>query len=113
MSKRLLLVEDETKLRDQLLEILGRHQYEVESCTDGMEGLYLAQKYDYDIAIIDLGLPKVPGIEIVEKISTFLTANFWISFSQSSDEMIPLEIHGYRFGLADVHKIGATIFHYF
>jgi len=68
MSKRLLLVEDETKLRDQLLEILGRHQYEVESCTDGMEGLYLAQKYDYDIAIIDLGLPKVPGIEIVEKI---------------------------------------------
>lgn len=68
MSKRLLLVEDETKLRDQLLEILDRHEYEVESCTDGMEGLYLAQKYDYDIAVIDLGLPKVPGIEIVEKI---------------------------------------------
>ncbi|MFT7684792.1 MAG: DNA-binding response OmpR family regulator, partial [Candidatus Azotimanducaceae bacterium] len=41
MSKRLLLVEDEVKLRDQLLEILDRHDYEVESCTDGMEGLYL------------------------------------------------------------------------
>ncbi|MBL4679913.1 MAG: response regulator transcription factor [Pseudomonadales bacterium] len=68
MNKRLLLIEDEVKLRDQLLEILGRHQYEVEACSDGMEGLYLAQKYDYDIAVIDLGLPKVPGMEIVEKI---------------------------------------------
>jgi len=68
MSKRLLLVEDETVLRDQLLEILDRHDYEVDSCADGMEGLYMAQKYQYDVAVIDLGLPKVPGIEIIEKI---------------------------------------------
>ena len=68
MSKRLLLVEDEVALRDQLLEILDRHKYEVDSCSDGMEGLYMVQKYRYDVAVIDLGLPKVPGIEIIEKI---------------------------------------------
>ena len=68
MSKRLLLIEDEIKLRDQLLDILGRHDYQVESCTDGAEGLYIAQKYQYDIAVIDLGLPKVSGIEIIQKI---------------------------------------------
>jgi len=68
MSKRLLLIEDEAELRDQLLEILNRHGYTVDSCSDGMEGLYVAQKYQYDIAVIDLGLPKVPGIEIIEKI---------------------------------------------
>jgi len=64
---RLLLVEDEQKLREQLVEILTRHQYKVEACSDGMEGLYLAQKYQYDIGVIDLGLPKVPGIDIIRK----------------------------------------------
>jgi two-component system response regulator PhoP len=68
MSKRLLLIEDETRLRDQLLEILQRHGYETDSCTDGLQGLNVAQKNDYDIAVIDLGLPKVPGIEIIQKI---------------------------------------------
>jgi two-component system, OmpR family, response regulator PhoP len=65
---RLLLVEDEARLREQLMEILGRHGYKVDACADGMEGLYMAQKYPYDIAVIDLGLPKVPGIEIIHKV---------------------------------------------
>ena len=68
MSKRLLLVEDENKLREQLLEILQRHEYTVDACSDGMEGLYVAQKYQYDVAIIDLGLPKVSGKEIIEQV---------------------------------------------
>ncbi len=68
MSKRLLLIEDETRLRDQLLEILQRHGYETDSCTDGLQGLNMVQKNDYDIAVIDLGLPKVSGIEIIQKI---------------------------------------------
>jgi two-component system response regulator PhoP len=68
MSKRILLVEDETKLREQLVEILERHEYQVDHAADGMEGLYLAQKFNFDLAIIDLGLPRVPGLEIVKKI---------------------------------------------
>lgn len=66
--KKLLLIEDEDKLREQLIEILERHGYELEICRDGMEGLYMAQKYDYDVAIVDLGLPRVPGMEIVQKV---------------------------------------------
>jgi two-component system response regulator PhoP len=68
MSKRLLLVEDESKLREQLQEILERQDYKVDQASDGMEGLYLAQKYPFDVAVIDLGLPKVPGLDIVKKI---------------------------------------------
>lgn len=68
MSQRVLLVEDESKLRQQLVELLERHGYAVDQCSDGMEGLYLAQKYSFDVAIIDLGLPKVPGLEVVKKI---------------------------------------------
>lgn len=68
MKKRILLVEDETKLREQLNEILERHGYQVDQASDGMEGLYLAQKFNFDVAVIDLGLPKVPGLDVVKKI---------------------------------------------
>ncbi len=68
MNPRLLLIEDEIKLRDQLLGILDRHGYVVDTCSDGLQGLNVAKKNHYDIAVIDLGLPKVSGIEIIEKI---------------------------------------------
>ena len=68
MTRKLLLIEDDDKLRQQLVELLESHRYEVDIAADGMEGLYIAQKFSYDIAVIDLGLPKVSGMEIIEKI---------------------------------------------
>ncbi len=68
MSQHLLLIEDETKLRTQLVEILERKQFTVDACEDGASGLGMGQKYHYDIAVIDLGLPKIPGIEVIEKL---------------------------------------------
>ena len=65
---RLLLIEDEDKLREQLMEILGRHGYKVDACSDGMEGLHVARKYHYDIGVVDLGLPRLSGIEIIRKV---------------------------------------------
>ncbi len=68
MSQHLLLIEDETKLRTQLVEILERKQFTVDACEDGANGLSMGQKYNYDLAVIDLGLPKIPGIEVIEKL---------------------------------------------
>jgi len=65
---RLLLIEDEDKLREQLVEILVRHGYKVEACADGREGLHIARKYQYDIGVIDLGLPRLSGLDIVRKV---------------------------------------------
>lgn len=65
---RLLLIEDENQLREQLLDILLRHNYKVDACSDGAEGIHMVGKYDYDIAVIDLGLPRVSGMEIIEKV---------------------------------------------
>lgn len=62
MTRKLLLIEDDDKLRQQLVELLESHRYEVDVAADGMEGLYIAQKFSYDIAVIDLGLPKVSEI---------------------------------------------------
>lgn len=68
MMTRLLLIEDEDKLREQLVEILVQHGYEVDACSNGTEGLHVAGKYQYEIGVIDLGLPGVPGIDIIRAV---------------------------------------------
>ncbi len=68
MTQHLLLVEDELKLREQLVELLEKKLFTVDACEDGQSGLYMGQKYHYDIAVIDLGLPKISGIEFIERL---------------------------------------------
>lgn len=65
---RVLLVEDEEKLREQLRQRLTEKGYSVDVAADGREGLFLGSEYPMDLAIIDLGLPKLSGIEIIEQL---------------------------------------------
>lgn len=65
---RLLIVEDETELRDQLTDYLKSQQYVVDSAATGTEGLYYGKEYPYDLAIIDLGLPELGGIELIRQL---------------------------------------------
>lgn len=65
---RLLLVEDEPVLRDQLANRLRKDGYAVDTAIDGEEGLYYAAEYPIDLAIVDLGLPKISGIELIRKL---------------------------------------------
>ena len=62
---RLLVVEDDRQLRDQLAQGLIDRGFVVDVAGDGREGLYYATEYDYDLAIIDLGLPEIAGIDLV------------------------------------------------
>lgn len=62
---RLLVVEDDCQLRDQLAQGLIDSGFVVDVAGDGREGLYYATEYDYDLAIIDLGLPEIAGIDLV------------------------------------------------
>ena len=68
MAQHLLLIEDEDNLREQLVELLEQHGYTVDASADGLEGLYIGKKYHYDIAVIDLGLPRISGTEIIEQL---------------------------------------------
>jgi two-component system response regulator PhoP len=65
---RLLLVEDEAALRGQLTEFLGAQGYVVDAAADGGEGLFLGREYAYDLAIVDLGLPGVNGMELIREL---------------------------------------------
>lgn len=62
---RILVVEDEQILQDQLVEKLRHAGYVVDAAGDGEEGLYYGREYDYDAAVIDLGLPKLDGIDLI------------------------------------------------
>jgi len=63
---RILVIEDELSLQQQLAESLRQQDYVVDTASDGEEGLYFAQEYPIDLAIIDLGLPKVDGVEVIK-----------------------------------------------
>ena len=63
---RILVIEDETKLRTQICQKLESAGYMVDMCSDGTEGLYVANEYPLDAAIIDLGLPGISGLEVIK-----------------------------------------------
>ena len=65
---RILLVEDEISLQNQLEQRLKQEGYVVDVANDGEEGLYFGTDYPIDIAIIDLGLPKLSGIDLINKL---------------------------------------------
>jgi two-component system response regulator PhoP len=64
---RLLVIEDDDILRESLVGKLADAGFAVEQAADGKEGLYCAQEYPIDLAIIDLGLPEISGLDIIRK----------------------------------------------
>ena len=64
---RILIIEDETALRERVTQQLREQGYAVDSAADGRTGLYLGQEYPLDVAVVDLGLPDVSGIEVIRR----------------------------------------------
>jgi two-component system response regulator PhoP len=64
---RVLIVEDEALLRDQLAAALRDAGYAVDQTGEGSEGLYMGLEYPIDLAILDLGLPDIDGLELLRQ----------------------------------------------
>jgi DNA-binding response OmpR family regulator len=74
---KILIVEDEKIVADNIKVGLEQHRFTVDVAYNGQEGLELARNYDYDIIILDLMLPDIPGEELCvrirkEKIDSFI-----------------------------------------
>ncbi len=65
---RLLVVEDEAALRESLAEHLRSVGFVVDATDTGEEGLYFGTEFPADLAIIDLGLPGMSGMELIAKL---------------------------------------------
>ena len=62
---RLLVIEDDATLRESLVARLDEAGFAVEQAADGKEGLYYALEYPIDLAIVDLGLPEMSGLDLI------------------------------------------------
>lgn len=68
MSK-ILVIEDEAAIRRVLVKILSEEsdQYQVEEAADGVSGLGMIKKNDYDLALCDIKMPKMDGVEVLQE----------------------------------------------
>ena len=67
MNLRVVLIEDDVALRNQIGEELDRSGCRVDTASDGETGLYLLTEYHCDIAVVDLGLPGMDGLDVIRK----------------------------------------------
>ena len=65
---KILIIEDDIELQRQLADTLIAENYEVDTSSDGDDGLYRAREFEYDMAIIDIGLPKISGIDVIKSL---------------------------------------------
>jgi len=64
---KILIIDDESNIRNTLREILEYEKYSVEEAADGEKGLELINEKDYDVVLCDIKMPKLDGLEVLEK----------------------------------------------
>src|SRR6266849_5523529 len=67
-NKNVLIVDDEPLIRDTLAEYLGQEGFAVATCADGESALELAASRQFDVALCDVNLPGIDGIELLERL---------------------------------------------
>ncbi len=97
---KILIIDDEESIRSTLREILEYEKYEVEEAEDGEIGLEMLSNNDFDVVLCDIKMPKMDGIEVLEK-----------SHSQGKDAaFIMVSAHGTIETAVEATKKGAFDF---
>ena len=81
-----LIVEDESAIRNLLSTALETNGYNYETATNGTMALSLLTKHQFDIILLDLGLPDLDGIDIIKKLRTFSFTPIIVISARSNDD---------------------------
>ena len=65
---KILIVEDEEIIRNNLISSFKGKGFAIESAANGEDGLFLAEEYPIDLAVVDIGLPGITGLELITKL---------------------------------------------
>ena len=65
---KILLVEDDPATSDALMNTLCAHHYQVSLAADGQTGLELAERFEYDLLLLDSIIPKLDGISLCKRL---------------------------------------------
>ena len=67
MSQKILVIDDERAIRNTLKDILSLEGFEVEEANDGLQGIGMIEKNEYNCIICDVKMPKMDGLEVLQK----------------------------------------------
>lgn len=85
-TQRVLVVDDAPEFIDMLVPLLEREGYTTRAATDGEAALEVARSFEPDVIVLDLGLPKIDGVEVCRQVRTFSDA-YVIMLTARADEV--------------------------
>jgi DNA-binding response OmpR family regulator len=98
-SMRVLLVEDEARIHDFVRDALEAEGVELESATDGRDGLRLALRGWHDLIVLDLMLPGADGLSVLRAIRVTLPDTPVLILTARSE--LPIKLRGFELGATD------------
>ena len=84
---KILVIEDEPEIRELLVEFLDLLGYEAIMARDGEEGLRLFKEAKFQLVLTDLGIPKLSGIEVAERIKSISPKTFVVLITGWGNEI--------------------------
>ncbi len=81
MPKKILIIDDEAAIRHTLRDILEYEKYEIDEAKDGQQGLDMLLINNYDVVLCDIKMPKMDGIEVLQKSTELGRENAFIMIS--------------------------------
>lgn len=98
MEKKILIVEDEKRLRDLIRDYLVRENHQVHLATNGEEGLEMALKTDYDLILLDVMMPFMDGFDMLKHLRKVKDTRVFFITAKTMDEDL---IEAYKIGADD------------
>lgn len=90
---KILVVDDSEEVREVLRELLSRHGYTVVTCPDGESGLVELESRTFDVAMVDLGLPGINGLEVAGRLKARWPSTQVALMTGYGDRMGPEDAH--------------------
>ncbi len=112
---KLLIVDDEQSIIDSISMVLGNENYEIEGCLNGVLAIQKVKSTEYDLILLDIKMPKMDGIEVLDKIMEINKCNVVIMISGHGTIETAVEATkkgAYNFlqkPLPDLHELKLTI----
>lgn len=83
---KILIIEDESAIRNLISTALQTNGYKYEIASNGTSALLLLSTRQYDMVLVDLGLPDIDGVEIIKKYRSFSTTPIIVISARSNDD---------------------------